>query len=253
MVMGLFIGHSYDLKRSFKISLLVRLCQKNKLTTKYDFTRKSNPELFMIQQHIVTLLAILFFAQVGMAQATDTFTDSRDGQTYKTISFKNASTGTTVTWMAQNLNYKLQDSYAYDDDGNNRKALGLLYTWEAAKKACPSGWHLATDSEWSQLVSQFGGADTAGETLKSVNGWNEGGNGTNSSGFNALPAGIRRNNGYDVLGYFGFWWSSTPTGEDGKAWLWDISYGGPDMSIKTKVWRFDGDILGGLSVRCVRD
>lgn len=200
-----------------------------------------------------TILATLFIAQAGITQSTGTFTDSRDGQTYKTISFKNTLTGTTFTWMAQNLNYKMQDSYAYDDNENNRKVLGLLYTWEAAINACPRDWHLSTDNEWSMLVTQFGGVDKAGEALKSVNGWNEEGNGTNSSGFNALPAGIRRNNGYDVLGFFGFWWSSTPTGEVGKAWSWDISYGGPDMSIKTKVFRFDGDFLGGLSVRCVRD
>ncbi len=207
----------------------------------------------MMKQHIFTLLSTLLFTHAGIAQSTGAFTDSRDGQTYKTISVENAMTGTTVIWMAQNLNYKVQNSYAYDDNERNRKELGLLYTWEAAKKACPNGWHLPTDSEWSMLVSEFGGADKAGEALKSVNGWNEDGNGTNSSGFNALAAGIRRNSGYDVLGYFGFWWSSTPTDEEGKAWLWDISYGGPDMSIKSKAWRFDGNILSGLSVRCVRD
>ncbi len=206
-----------------------------------------------MKQYIFTLLSTLLFAHAGIAQSKGTFTDSRDGQTYKTISFENAKTGAKVIWMAQNLNYKVQDSYAYDDNESNRKEFGLLYTWEAAKKACPDGWHLATDSEWSMLVSEFGGTDKAGETLKSEKGWNEDGNGTNSSGFNALPAGTRRNNGYDVLGYFGFWWSSTPTREEGKAWFWDISYGGPDMSIKSKVWRFDADILGGLSVRCVRD
>lgn len=203
-----------------------------------------------MKQHIFTLL----FTQLGITQSTGAFTDSRDGQTYKTISFENAMTGTTVVWMAQNLNYKVQNSYAYDDNESNREEYGLLYTWEAAKKACPTVWHLPTDSEWSMLVSEFGGTDKAGEALKSVNGWNEDGNGTNSSGFNALPGGKLTTYGsYDVLGYFGFWWSSTPTGVDGKVWIWDISYGGPDMSIKSKVWRFDADILGGLSVRCVRD
>ena len=155
--------------------------------------------------------------------------------------------------MAQNLNYKMQDSYAYYDKESNRKELGLLYTWEAAKKACPSGWHLATDKEWSMLVSEFGGTDKAGEALKSVKSWNEDGNGTNSSRFNALPAGIRRNGSYDVLGFFGFWWSSTPTGEEGKAWGWDISYGGPDMSIKSKVFRYDSYVSNAVSVRCVRN
>lgn len=199
------------------------------------------------------LLSTLLFTQAGNVQSTGSFTDLRDGQTYKTISFKDPSTGRTVTWMAQNLNYKVQGSYAYDDDESNRKELGLLYTWEAANKACPNGWHLATDSEWTTLVSQFGGTEKAGEALKSISLWKDGGNGSNSSGFNALPAGIRRNNSYDVLGYFGFWWTSTPTLVSGKAWSRDISYGGPDMTIKTKVFRFDGDMLGGLSVRCVKD
>ncbi|RYC52734.1 hypothetical protein DN53_00520 [Flagellimonas olearia] len=207
----------------------------------------------MRRQHIFISISILLFACTGIAQSTGTFTDPRDGQTYTTISFKNASTGTTYTWMAQNLNYKMPGSYAYDDHEDNRKELGLLYTWESAIKACPCDWHLATDTEWSLLVDQFGGTDKAGEALKSTNGWKEGGNGTNSSGFNALPAGIRRNNGYDVLGYFAFWWSSTPAGVNGKVWGWDISYGGPDMSIKSKVFRYDVKTLGGLSVRCVRD
>lgn len=204
----------------------------------------------MIKQHILTLLATLFFTQAGNAQSTGTFTDLRDGQTYKTISFKNALTDTTVIWMAQNLNYKEQGSYAYDDKESNRKEFGLLYTLEAAKKACPSGWHLSTDSEWSMLVTQFGGMDKAGEALKSVSGWAEDGNGTNSSGFNALPAGIRRNNLYEVMGVQGFWRTSTPTGKEGKVWLWDMSFAKP---LKTKVFRFDGSGDGGLSVRCVRD
>ena len=119
----------------------------------------------MIKRYIFTLLATSLFSQAGIAQSTGTFTDSRDGQTYRTISYTNALTGTPVTWMAQNLNYKVQGSYAYDDKESNRKELGLLYTWEAANKACPNGWHLATDSEWSMLVAKFGGTDKAGEVI----------------------------------------------------------------------------------------
>lgn len=210
----------------------------------------------MMKQYIIILLFTLIFTQSGIAQSTVTLTDARDGQKYKTISFKNTITGTTVIWMAQNLNYKVQGSYAYDDNESNRKELGLLYNWEAAKKACPNGWHLATDSEWSMLVSEFGGADKAGEALKSDKGWNEGGNGTNSSGFNALPGGQRRTQGsYGIKGIIGYWWSSTPTGEEGKAWEWNLHYGGPSSvkPLKSKVFRFDADILVGLSVRCVRD
>ncbi|MFC5407809.1 FISUMP domain-containing protein [Larkinella bovis] len=209
-----------------------------------------------MKQHILTLIAALFFTQGGIAQSSGTFTDARDGQTYKTISFQEASTGKTVTWMAQNLNYKGEGSYAYDDNENNRKVMGLLYTWEAAKKACPNGWHLPTDSEWAMLVNQFGGMDRAGEALKSVKGWSEDGNGTNSSGFNALPGGIRRKGSYHVLGFFGFFWTSSPAGAEGKAWGWNFHYGGPPSSNKqnlTKAFRFDVDVANGVSVRLVRD
>lgn len=212
-----------------------------------------------MKRHIFKLLSALLFIEVGIAQSTSAFTDARDGQTYKTISFENTTTGKTVVWLAQNLNYKVEDSYPYDDDESNRDELGLLYTWEAAKKACPKGWHLASDSEWSMLVNKFGGTDEAGKVLKSEKGWNEDGNGTNSSGFNALPGGQRSPNGsYRVKGILGLWWSSTPTGEEGKAWEWNLHYGGPSSvkllkSNKFKAFRFDANILGGLSVRCVRD
>lgn len=185
-----------------------------------------------------------------MAQSTGTFSDSRDGQMYKTISFKDASTGRTVTWMAQNLNYKVPGSYAYDDKESHRKELGLLYTWEAAKKACPHGWHVATDPEWSTLVTQFGGTEKAGVALKSVRGWMANGNGNNSSGFNALPAGIRRNEGYELRGALSFWWTATPSEKEGKAWGWNMNFAEP---LKTKVFRFDGPVSHAKSVLCVRD
>jgi len=208
-----------------------------------------------MKQHTFALLAILFFTQVGCTKSTGTFTDPRDGQTYKTISFKNPLTGATVTWMAQNLNYKIQGSYAYDENDSNRKQLGLLYTWEAAKKACPKGWHLATDSEWSMLVTKFGGTDKAGASLKSTEGWDENGNGTNSSGFNGFPGGMRKlaDSRNIFVGSLGYWWTSTPTGKEGKAWEWNMHYGGSDQKNRSKVFRFDGNVSNGHSVRCVRD
>ena len=105
------------------------------------------------------------------------------------------------------------------------------------------------------LVNKFGGMDKAGEALKSVSGWKENGNGTNSSGFNALPAGIRKNNSYELVGLFGFWSTSTLAGKGKGAWGWDMSYGGPKKLIKSKVFRYDGYGSAGdaVSVRCVRD
>jgi len=68
------------------------------------------------------------------------------------------------------------------------------------------------------LVTKFGGTDKAGVALKSTKGWDEGGNGTNSSGFNALPGGQRRPDGSGnvLMASLGYWWTSTPTGEKGN-------------------------------------
>ncbi|WP_426293497.1 FISUMP domain-containing protein [Dyadobacter endophyticus] len=211
----------------------------------------------MMKQHVFTVLAILFFTNVGIAQSTGTFTDSRDGQNYKTISFKEDSTGKTITWLAQNLNYKVEGSYAYNDNENNRNEFGLLYTWDAAKKACPGGWHLPTDSEWTVLVDQFGGMDNAGEALKSIKGWSEDGNGTNTSGFNALAGGIRRPDGsYMFQGTLGYFWTSTLINSVDKVWGWNFHYGGPPSSNKQnlkKAFRWDVQVSVGISVRLVQD
>ena len=85
-----------------------------------------------------------------------------------------------------------------------------------------------------------------GTALKSTSGWSGGGNGTDDFGFSALPVGYRDLNGffYDN-GYFGLWWSSSPSG--GNAWYRVLDYQGTD------IYRYDGDPRYGFSVRCLRD
>ena len=51
-----------------------------------------------------------------------------------------------------------KDSWFYNNDPKNRKKYGMLYTWEAANKACLSGWRLPSDSEWWNMVSHYGKA-----------------------------------------------------------------------------------------------
>ncbi len=77
------------------------------------------------------LIFMFVFCQTNYAQIMETMTDPRDGQTYQTIDFENPLQGTPMTWMAENLNYKLEGIFAYDSVQKFRSGVGLLYTWEA--------------------------------------------------------------------------------------------------------------------------
>ena len=107
-----------------------------------------------------------------VAQIPETFTDSRDGKTYKTVKIGNQ------TWMAENLNFTTAEgSWCYDDDTVNCNKYGRLYSWETARDVCPAGWHLPSKAEFETLLSNVGGSGSnAYYALKDCG----------SSGFNAL-------------------------------------------------------------------
>ena len=182
--------------------------------------------------------------------ATGVFTDPRDRQTYATIEI-----GSQI-WFAENINYEIGDSWWYDNSSANGDVYGRLYTWDAALNACPSGWHLPTDEEWKTMEMYLGmsqseadntgwrGTDE-GEKMKSTSSWYD--NGTNSSGFNALPGGNRYSDGsFGSLGYYGHWWSSTE-GLGSDALGRGLGYGGD------QVGRGGYDKTSGRSVRCLKD
>jgi uncharacterized protein (TIGR02145 family) len=135
---------------------------------------------------------------------TDMFTDTRDNiNTYKTVVIGGK------TWMAENLNFETgSGSWCYNNSADNCAKYGRLYTWDMARVVCPSGWHLPSRQEWSDLVTEAGG-DAAGKALKSKSGWGSS-NGTDDFDFSALPGGYRYSNGdFYNAGYFGIWWTAT--------------------------------------------
>ena len=91
-------------------------------------------------------------------------TDARDNQIYRTVKIG------TQTWMAQNLNFKVDSSGCLLDSEALCAKYGRLYTWRPAMTACPSGWHVPNDTEWNTLFT-FAGKDSAGSRLKSSIGW----------------------------------------------------------------------------------
>jgi len=202
-----------------------------------------------------TILFIILCFLTNCSQKKNEFTDSRDGKTYKTVTIG------TQTWMAENLNYQMPDSWCYDDSLSNCDKYGRLYTWEAAKNACPAGWHLPSEEEWRILERHLG--MTADETeiflmrgegmgtkLKSESDWEldkKGNSDYNVTGFNALPSGYRYfyDGSFTNKGKRGSWWSSTPEGPYAMRRCLFLNKSGIDRDPAT--------CANGFGVRCVQD
>jgi uncharacterized protein (TIGR02145 family) len=210
----------------------------------------------------------------------NTFTDSRDGNVYQTVTIGNQ------VWMAENLKYlpevvgpgtgsnSTPHYYVHGYDGSvvadamttaNYDTYGVLYNWPAAMASsessstnpsgeqgiCPAGWHLPSDAEWTELTDYLGG-DAAGKLKESGNAhWTENTDtqATNETGFTALPGGNRDPNGnFYWINDYGFWWSSTiDNDETNNAFSRMIAYNSNDVNIRSRV----KDLA--YSVRCVKD
>src|SRR5579871_4756178 len=95
-------------------------------------------------------------------------------------------------WMTRNLNVTTTSSYCYADAEANCAQYGRLYTWEAARRACPSvgdGWRLPSDADWRQMAKQYGGfnEDSSDHGKAAFQALLSGG----SSGFSAVLGGGR--------------------------------------------------------------
>lgn len=188
------------------------------------------------------------------------FTDARDNQDYfyKTIGNQ--------TWMTSNLRYLPQVNspegltdreakyYVYAYLGNdlsvakrqeNYLNYGVLYNWKSATKACPEGWHLPTKGEWETLV---GGLEPrTAYKIKTISGWLNSGNGDNSSGFSALPAGsLTKDSRFSHLGSSTAFYSSTEM-------TTTIAWGVFLYSESETVWDYSDSKKAGYSVRCIRN
>lgn len=164
------------------------------------------------------------------------------------------------------------EAYCYynDDPTTYASTYGALYTWPAAMRsaassntnpsnvqgACPDNWHLPSDAEWHAMVLMLDpGAvlnltesTTAGGKMKEAGTlhWNTNTDGSNTSGFNALPGGRRMETGiFTQLTYNAMWWTSTVDGVYAKDRTLYYSNGNID---RAPAYR-----NVGYSVRCVKN
>lgn len=170
----------------------------------------------------------------------------------------------TQYWLGENLRTKINgDGSAigqdfsgtvgawglYEDRSSSvREECGLLYNWYALGQIAPAGYHVPLIEEWEKLAAYLGAEDA--QLLKSTESWlDEGGNGTNYSGFTVYPGGSRWytvSGKYTMGGYRGDFWSATAVvnKEEGK---------GIGMTRDAKSeWTESGKNIG-LSVRLLMD
>ena len=223
---------------------------------------------------------IVYGSQISFTTLLDkTFTDNRDGHVYKLVTIGNQ------VWMAENLAYLPSVSppsagsavspyyYVYGYEGTsvssakataNFTTYGVLYNWPAAMAGavssndnpsgvqgiCPSGWHLPSDAEWTELTDYLGGEGVAGGKLKEVGNdhwYSLNTDATNEKGFTALPGGFRYVNGtFDHVGSNGYWWSATVR-DAANAWNRTMYF---DYAIVYSFWNYREV---GSSVRCVKN
>ena len=138
----------------------------------------------------------------------------------------------------------------YNNDPSNGAINGKLYNWYTVndpRGLAPEGYHVPSNEEWLALCYFLGGEEAAGTPMKSTNGWNEDGNGTNTSGFSGLPGGARGfNRTFTNFGDYGYWWSSHEYGTSSALFLALGYHSGA-------VFRDVGSKQDGFSVRCLRD
>lgn len=148
------------------------------------------------------------------------------------------------TWMKENLKYDTEGSYCYKNTATNCDKYGKLYTWDAAKNACPDGWHLPSKEEWEDLFKSIGGIESAGTTLKDSLVWN----GMDLYGFSALPGGefISDVSYYRYIGDNGAFWTSDA---DGKSNAYGVLFA-TDVNKAVIEAHSKNDLF---SVRCIKD
>jgi len=155
---------------------------------------------------------------------------------------------------------------------DNYKTFGVLYNWPAAMNACPKGWHIPSDAEWTVLSDYLiengygyeGNGDDIAKSLAAQTNWEfcdiPGTPGkdplsNNHSGFSGLFGGWRFYTYNGIPGYFesidgnGAWWSSTYGEETSNTDTWIRWL----RSCEALFGRQRCAITFGLSVRCVKD
>ena len=189
-------------------------------------------------------LLVAYASAAPKSKKKNEFKDPRDKQTYRTVKIAG------LEWLGDNLNYKTEGSFCYKDEDDQCMVYGRLYTWDAAKKACPAGFRLPTHADFESLWTAAGADFNAGYLIKADYGWAGDTNGHDTLKFSAMPAGNRFDDEtYGNTAKFAFFWSADDSSEGiapGSARVWYLTSKSMAFGYMSKPKNF------GFSVRCVR-
>jgi uncharacterized protein (TIGR02145 family) len=214
------------------------------------------------------------------------FIDPRDGNEYKTVWINGQC------WFKENLRYlprveapayPYYSVYAYYGTSveqakatANYRNYGVLYAGYTLKDACPDGWHVSTDQEWTlltdylqakhnlhpssetdiaplvtllnscrQVQSPLGGDCDTYEHPRWIQ--HDAFYGQDLAGFSALPGGLSEFDFQDRGEAAYFWTSTIPEEFPGYLFYRRINYN------DTYVFRTSTEDSHGMSIRCVKD
>jgi uncharacterized protein (TIGR02145 family) len=132
----------------------------------------------------------------------------------------------------------------YENDENNGKIYAKLYNWFAVndpRGIGPTGFKIPSKEDFDSLINHLNGKRYSVQKLKSKLNWLKGTEGTNSSGFNALPSG-RRELGFNDVSKNVFYWTTNENESKYAFAFWFAQ--GASFS--------DYNKSSGFSVRCIK-
>ena len=162
------------------------------------------------------------------------------------------ATGTDISNVTDNGSWNNLSTGAwayYDNNITNDATYGKLYNWYAVSDVrglCPTGWHVATDADWTSLTALYGTDAAAANELKSTILWNTVNSNNNNSGFGAVPGGGRGGGLFGDITNKGFWWTSTLF-DSSNSYARRLEY-----NLDTVVRYYESN-KSGFSVRCVKN
>lgn len=258
--MNLLFIFEYSLSRHFTIKLRImkKLFTLFICVTAFTFSVIKAQTVSDTDGNVYNTIAI--GTQLWMKENLKT-TKYRDGSSIPNVTDAN-------TWMGLTTGAYCN----YSNTSSNGNIWGRLYNWYAvsdARELCPTGWHVASDYDWTILQNyltvngyNYDGSTTGGnkiaKALSSTTNWvastATGAPGNtdyplvrNSSGFTALPNGYRNTGGfYSSLGVSAYFWTSTLY-NSGSSFRYAMDYNNPILSRN-----FFSNVYGA-AVRCICD